>query len=288
MNPSPTPTPTPTPDDSHYLHGSSPAEQDRLAKMNEMMNGLALKEMALRVGESVLDVGSGLGQLTRGMARQVGSGTKVVGIERSDDQLREARRFAAKAGETALVDFRQGDANALPLKPEEWGTFDVAHTRFVLEHVRDPLGVVNQMVQAVRPGGRIILEDDAHDIFRVWPVSPGFDRIWNNYIRTYDRVGNDPIVGHRLVSLLHQAGALPQRNTWLFFGACAGQPELFHTCVENIVGILLGVREPILKLGDFEEISFDRCIASFREWGQRPDAAMWYGISWVEGLRGSQ
>jgi len=272
-------------DDSHYLHGSSPEEQDRLAKMNEMMNGLALKEMSLRFGESVLDVGSGLGQLTRGMARQVGLGTKVVGIERDKAQLREACRFAATAGESTLVDFRQGDANRLPLKPDEWGSFDLAHTRFVLEHVREPLEVVQQMVQAVRPGGRIILEDDAHDIFRVWPISPGFDRMWRNYIRTYDRVGNDPIIGHRLVSLLHQAGALPKRNTWLFFGACAGQPELFQTCVENIVGILQGVREQILKLGDFDDNAFDGCIDNFREWGQRPDAAMWYGISWAEGVR---
>jgi len=272
-------------DDSHYLHGSSPEEQDRLAKMNEMMNGLALKEMSLRFGESVLDVGSGLGQLTRGMARQVGLGTKVVGIERDKAQLREACRFAATAGESTLVDFRQGDANRLPLKPDEWGSFDLAHTRFVLEHVRDPLGVVQRMVQAVRPGGRIILEDDAHDIFRVWPISPGFDRMWRNYIRTYDRVGNDPIIGHRLVSLLHQAGALPKRNTWLFFGACAGQPELFQTCVENIVGILQGVRAPILGLGDFDDNAFDGCIDNFREWGQRPDAAMWYGISWAEGVR---
>ena len=272
-------------DDSHYLHGSSPEEQDRLAKMNEMMNGLALKEMSLRFGESVLDVGSGLGQLTRGMARQVGLGTKVVGIERDKAQLREACRFAATAGESTLVDFRQGDANRLPLKPDEWGSFDLAHTRFVLEHVREPLEVVQQMVQAVRPGGRIILEDDAHDIFRVWPISPGFDRMWRNYIRTYDRVGNDPIIGHRLVSLLHQAGALPKRNTWLFFGACAGQPELFQTCVENIVGILQGVREQILKLGDFDDNAFDGCIDNFREWGQRPDAAMWYAISWVEGVR---
>jgi len=272
-------------DDSHYLHGSSPEEQDRLAKMNEMMNGLALKEMSLRFGESVLDVGSGLGQLTRGMARQVGLGTKVVGIERDKAQLREACRFAATAGESTLVDFRQGDANRLPLKPDEWGSFDLAHTRFVLEHVREPLEVVQQMVQAVRPGGRIILEDDAHDIFRVWPISPGFDRMWRNYIRTYDRVGNDPIIGHRLVSLLHQAGALPKRNTWLFFGACAGQPELFQTCVENIVGILQGVRAPILGLGDFDDNAFDGCIDNFREWGQRPDAAMWYAISWVEGVR---
>ena len=49
----------------------------------------------------------------------------------------------------------------------------------------------------MRPGGRIILEDDGHDTLRLWPEPPGFVRLWQAYLRTYDRVGNDPVVGHR-------------------------------------------------------------------------------------------
>jgi SAM-dependent methyltransferase len=217
------------------------------------------------------------------MARQVGA--DVVGVERSAEQLNEARRFAAQAHESTLVEFRQGDAGDLPLRDDEWGTFDVAHTRFVLEHVRDPLAVVRQMVKAVRPNGRIVLEDDAHDTFRIWPQAPGFDRLWQNYVRTYDRVGNDPYVGHRLVQLLHLAGATPVRNTWLFFGACAGDRDLLHTCVENIIAIFEGVRDPILGLGEIDAAVFERIIAELRMWGQRPDASIWYAISWAEGRR---
>src|SRR5262245_63036061 len=123
--------------------------------------------MALRRGEKALDVGSGLGQLTRAMARQVGEGAPVVGIERSADQLAEARRLAERAGEAHLLDLRQGDAARLSLRDEEWSTFDVAHARFVLEHVPEPTAVVREMVRAVRPGGRVILEDDSHDVFRL-------------------------------------------------------------------------------------------------------------------------
>ena len=108
-----------------------------------------------------------------------------------------------------LVDFRQGQAEQLPLRENEWGTFDVAHTRFLLEHVPDPAAVVRQMIRAVRPGGRIILQDDAHDTHRLWPEPPGFGRLWSAYLRTYDRLGNDPFVGVRLVSLLVEAGAVP-------------------------------------------------------------------------------
>ncbi|HEX3146883.1 MAG TPA: methyltransferase domain-containing protein [Gemmataceae bacterium] len=268
--------------ESLYLHGTDRDEQARLSRLNELINERSLREMGLRSGERVLDVGSGLGQLTRAIARVVGAGL-VVGVERSAEQLAEARRLAAAAGEAA-VDFRQGDAARPPLGEKEWGTFDVAHARFVIEHVPDPLAVVRGMARALRPGGRLILEDDGHDIMRLWPEPAGFDRIWRAYMRTYDRAGNDPLVGHRLVALLHEAGVAPLRNTWLFFGACAGQADL-RAYTENLARILEGVRERILELGDMDAAGFEAILKSLREWASRPDAALWYATSWAEGRR---
>jgi ubiquinone/menaquinone biosynthesis C-methylase UbiE len=271
--------------DAHYLHGTAPDEQDRLGLMNRLLNENSLREMALAVGERVLDVGSGLGQLSREMARQVGSSGAVLGIERSAEQIAVARRLAAQVGEERLVEFREGAADRLPLAAAEWGTFDVAHARFLLEHVPEPVAVVREMVRAVRPGGRIILEDDPHDTLRLWPEPAGFGHLWSAYTRTYDRVGNDPFVGHRLVALLVQAGAQPTRIAWPFFGACGGQPELLAGYVDNLVRILEGVREPILALGEFEVATFDACLQAVRDWGRRPDAAFWYAVSWAEGRR---
>src|SRR6185369_876721 len=139
-------------------HGTTPDEQDRLGLMNRLLNQNSLAEMQLKSGEKVLDVGCGLGQLTRDMAREVGGpNAAVVGIERSREQLAVAKQLAHDNGEELLVDFREGSADQLPLTDNEWGTFDVAHARFLLEHVPNPLAVVCQMVRAVRPGGRIIL-----------------------------------------------------------------------------------------------------------------------------------
>jgi len=268
---------------SQYLHGTAPQEQQRLSRLNSLLNEMALREMALSGGERILDVGSGLGQLTRAMAQRAGRG--AIGIERSSEQLAEAHEQARSAGEADLVEFRQGSAESLPLAESEWGTFDIVHTRFLLEHVSDPAAVVEQMVQAARPGGRIILVDDTHDTHRLWPEPPGLSRLWAAYLRTYDRLGCDPYVGHRLVALLAGAGAAPQRNTWLFFGACAGQPELLAAYVDNLVLILEGVREQILSQGEIDRAMFDACIAAIRAWGRRPDAAYWYAIAWAEGVR---
>src|SRR5262245_33650338 len=125
---------------SVYVHGTEPEEQKRLTALNDMMNQASLAELRLEGKERVIDVGAGLGQLTRAIARR--TGTAVVGVERSAPQIAEALRQAREAGEERLLDLRIGDAVNLPLEDPEWATFDVAHTRFLLEHVPDPLEVV--------------------------------------------------------------------------------------------------------------------------------------------------
>jgi SAM-dependent methyltransferase len=270
---------------SRYVHGTSPEEQRRLSLLNDLMNEASLRELALRGGERILDVGCGLAQFSRVMGRAAGAGCAVVGVEPSAEQRTEAGRLAREAGEEGLVDLRVGEALALPLADEEWGRFDLAHARFLLEHLPDPLAAVRSMVRAVRPGGRIVLEDDDHDVLRLWPAPPGFDSVWRAYMRTYDHLGNDPIVGRRLVSLLHAAGAAPVRNTWIFFGGCAGSPR-FEPLIANLAGVLEGARQAILAAG-FERKAYEAGLAALRAWADRPDAALWFAICWAEGVRPS-
>jgi SAM-dependent methyltransferase len=265
--------------ESSYIHGTAPEEQARLGHMNELLNRPYLRELALREGERVLDVGAGLGQLTRSMARA--TGRPVVGVERSPEQIAEALRLAREAGEDGLIDLRQGDATALPLAAAERGTFDVAHTRFLLEHVRDPLAVVRQMVAAVRPGGRVVLADDDHDLLKLHPEPPGFHEVWQAFVRSYDRLGNDPYVGRRIPSLLHQAGAVPARITFVFFGACAGDPA-FRGIADNLAQVLIGARQLVCEVG-VEPGRFDAALQALEVFSRRPDAAIWYAMAWGEG-----
>ncbi len=265
-----------------YIHGTEPVEQRRLSTLNEIINGHSLAALGLQRGERVIDFGSGLGQLTRGMAKA--AGVRAVGIESSAEQLAEAQRQAATAGEVELVELRHGDAGRPPLAASEWGSFDVAHARFLLEHVADPQAVVRAMVRAVRPGGRVVLEDDDHDLLRLWPEPAGLAALWSAYQRSYDRNGTDPIVGRRLVSLLHAAGARPRRSTWLPFGSCAGDP-VFPLLVDNLVRILDGAREPILATGAVDREKLEDGLDELRLFRDRPDAVLWYGISWAEGVR---
>jgi ubiquinone/menaquinone biosynthesis C-methylase UbiE len=268
---------------SHYIHGTDPEEQKRLTLLNTvLLNDGCLKELNLKGGEKVLDVGSGLGQFSRAMARV--AGTRVVGIERSDEQIAQAVQQAKADGEEGLVEFRAGDARQLPLEEAEWRTFDVAHTRFVLEHVPDPLNVVKQMVRAVKPGGRVLLADDDHDVLRMYPEIPGFMQLWEAYMQTYRELGNDPFIGRKLPALLSEAGTKPVRTTWVFFGSCHGHPH-FNVYVDNLIKVIQGARDQILKDGLFNASSFDQVVGSFGQWRREPGAALWYSVCWAEGRR---
>lgn len=269
-----------TPTTPGYVHGTHAQEQQRLATLNALVNRASLAAARPAAGERLLDMGSGLGQFARAFALE--AGVPAVGVERSHEQLDRARALAA--GEAPLAEFRAGDAFAPPLTDAEWGAFDVVHARFLLEHVPDPQVLVAVMARAVRPGGRVIVEDDDHEALTLWPEPPHVGTAWRAYQRTYDRLGNDPIVGRRLVQLLAGAGLRPRRIESLPFGACSGQDE-FVPLVENLAEILRGARVPILATGGCSPDELDAALAALEVFSRRDDAAFWYVIRWAEGVR---
>lgn len=62
-------------------------------------------------------------------------------------------------------------------------------------------------------------------------------------------MGNNPVVGRRLAQLLHQAGLVPRRNTFVFFGGgCAGDRD-FEDLVRNTASIVDEAIDDIIATG---------------------------------------
>lgn len=93
-------------------------------------------------GRRVLDVGCRWGALTRAYLE----GNEVVGI----DVDREALAEAAKLG----IETQWADADE-PL-PFPDGSFDVVVCGELLEHIRDPAGLVAEARRVLRPGGTFV------------------------------------------------------------------------------------------------------------------------------------
>jgi len=265
-----------------YVHGTSPEEQRRLGLMNDLVNEGSLRELALAGGERILEMGAGTGVFARRMARAAGRSGRVVGIERSPAQLAAAEELGRLAPGDVPVELRLGDVLDPPLEPREWGSFDVVHARFLLEHLDDPVAAVRVMARAAKPGGRLVLEDDDHDVMRLWPEPTGFDAVWSAYQESYRSMGRDPLIGRKLPGILHEAGVRPSRASWIWFGACAGDPRL-PVAVDNLCGVIAGAQDAILATGRVDAAEVEALLADLRAWGGRPDASFGYAFPWVEG-----
>lgn len=270
--------------DHDYIHGFEPEEMSRLTRMQRILNDAQLRQIDFRGVRTLLDVGAGLGQLTRAFARRLGAGARVVGIERDARQRAEAERQAEQAGESGLVEFRAGDATSLPLTPDERGSFDLAHARFLLEHVPEPLKVVREMVSAVRAGGRIVLIDDDHELLCLSPDCPPMMDVWRRYWRSYTDLGCDPLVGRHLPGLLHRAGARPTGVTTVFYGAVRGDP-IFELAVDNLAGVLRGAAVRLDASGRVPRAEMDAALDAFAEWRHDASATLWYSLPMAEGVR---
>ncbi len=267
-----------------YIHGVAPDEQRRLATMNALINPMCLDALHVEPGQRVLDVGSGLGVFTREIAQRVGPTGYVLGVERDPAQLAYAAGDVASPTSPGWIEFRQGDATKLPLKSVEIASFDVAHCRFLLEHVRHPGAIVSEMAAAVRPGGRLVLADDDHDLMRLWPAFPEFDEVWRAYTRAYEHIGADPGIGRKLTTLLVNAGCVPTRMEVINFGGCAGEAR-FPLLVENLIGVVQSARERMDELDLCSAQKTNRVLTDLHDWAAQPDAVIWYVICLAEGRR---
>ncbi len=267
-----------------YIHGYSSEEQARLTLMQSLINQRQLAAMDLRGVRRVLDVGSGLGQMTRAIAKRLSPASTVIGVEQSAVQLAEAHRQADLERDAHLVEFRQGDALDLPLAASELGSFDLVHARFLLEHVSNPLEVVRQMARAARVGGRVVLVDDDHDLLRLWPECKPFHRAWEIYWQSYRELGFDPLIGRKLGDLLHQAGVAQIEIDTIFYGAHADS-EWFAPVVDNLIGVVRSAAEMLNERRLLSNEQMTYALSAIAQWRQSPVACLWYSLPMAIGTK---
>jgi ubiquinone/menaquinone biosynthesis C-methylase UbiE len=242
---------TPT---SEYALGTSDAEQERLiwqAIRIEPFTERFFHEVGIASGQRVLDLGSGLGDVAMLAARIVGPSGEVVGLERDSRSIARAQARVAGVG-LRNVSFIESDAGNIP----EGKPFDAAVGRFILEFVNDPVTVLRNVSEAVRPGGAIAFQEPSwtHFLFAcaglpLWSASAAVAR------EILRRTGANVEMGFALHRVFQEAGLPePVMNMELPLGSDTNDVLFIHEFLRSLRPQSQKHGISLEDLGDFDTL----------------------------------
>ena len=173
-------------------------------------------------GRRILDIGSGPGYfLEAGAAR----GWDVLGFEPS----RMACEYTRARGLKVEHGFFSGRAAG------GHGPFDAVSLSMVLEHVKDPIGLIAEARSLLVPGGLLLLisPNDFNPLQMSLWKSLGFKPWWVNprhHLNYFDLASGQRFLAARGFEILHQETSFPLESFLIAGRNYVGNPEIGRQC----------------------------------------------------------
>ena len=185
-----------------YIHGFSSDEQDRLYQQARVHEDIIFSQIDFANQTRVLEVGSGVGAQTQILLERFPH-LKISCVDASEAQVGRAKKTLEKQIAEKKVDIQVGDAMNLP---QAENSYDGAFVCWLLEHVKNPIGILKEIKRVLRPEGIIYCNEVFNSTFYCHPYSPSTLKYWFEFNDFQYSLKGDPFVGGKLANYLLAAG----------------------------------------------------------------------------------
>ncbi|MGC0418626.1 methyltransferase domain-containing protein [Embleya sp. AB8] len=240
--------------DGGYLLDNAQTEAGvRFGALAELFDPVTFRHvdrLGIGAGMRCWEVGAGGPSVPLGLAERVGPTGAVLA---TDIDVSWTKGIAG-----GVIEVRSHDVVADPPPP---GGFDLVHARLVLVHVTDRAEALRRMVGALRPGGRLLLEDaDPALQPLLCPDESGPDQQLANRLRSAFRTlmaarGADLAYGRTLPRLLRAAGLQDVRADAYF-------PITSPACATLEAATVRQIRHHLTEQGLATDEEIDRHLAN--------------------------
>jgi len=190
---------------SYYRDHWEAIEPERLEAYDQMFRWrpemeplIAPAEVAS--GDVVLDYGCGPGWLAIELARRVGPGGRVHGVDLNAAFLARAAAHARAEGVAERIAFHRLEGDCIPLADH---SIDLAITKNVLEYVTDLGETLLELRRVLKPGGRLHAIDSDWGMLAVEPL--GAEALAELFAAA-SIAYRTPLVGRQLYGALRASG----------------------------------------------------------------------------------
>lgn len=148
----------------------------RIADIYDLMNLLisfglirawrrrAVRYLAVRAGETVLDLGTGTADLAIALKESAGPDTHIIGIDITPQMVERGRRKLRRRKLQDSIELRIGDAEHLDM-PDS--SVDACCSAFLARTLGDLPQSFREMLRVVRPNGRMVCLEVSHPPHRI-------------------------------------------------------------------------------------------------------------------------
>jgi ubiquinone/menaquinone biosynthesis C-methylase UbiE len=242
-----------------YALGYTDLEQDRLIRQAAIIapsTERLFREAGIIPGQRVLDLGSGMGDVSMLVARLVGASGEVVGIERDAASIERAEARVA-AADLRNVNFLNTDVNNIVTDEP----FDAAVGRFILTFLPDPISVLRSVAGLVRPGGVLAFQEPSWTaMLALGAPLPLWSRSRHLIREILLRSGANPEMGLALYPLFQEVGLpAPKMHLEMPLGSDADFIRLTSDLLCSLRPLAQQNGVSLEDLGDFDTLPHRIC-----------------------------